>query len=138
MTKSEMTFTASMQQAIEFMLDHIVRPRPSSGWPRHSWCNFTWFTKIQMGLITKVDEPQPFHKPNDTVVRRDIKFFLGEDMVAVVTMQGLRDTVMTCWTVQHVAYRLRWGTGGDETEWIRRQLMTTSYSGISPLVAPEG
>lgn len=136
---SEMKFTASTQQAIEWISKTLIYPNRPSNWQQPAWCNFTWFTSIQTRRIKTIER----NIDRGDIVRRDIVFFLASDEVARITMEGWRQyhegRSLTLWAVQHVSYRLVWsGQLGEEGEWVNHQFMTGYYHGASSLLAPEG
>lgn len=139
MSASEMTFTASMQMAIDWVVKNLTHPRLASGWERPCWDNFVWFTRIVGEDITEVSDPAKLEghwfQAEDHVVERDVVFYHGNDAVARITMRGISTPhTPKAWAVARVQYCV-----SDHTDsWVSRTLMTSHFSGRSVVFAPVG
>lgn len=140
---SGMTFTASMQIAIEWVNRNLLYPEDRTIRPIPRQVGFVWFTKIQADRewCNRAED-----RPNLQTVYREINFFVGEQKMIIMTLEGLRHfypisnrRTWTEWSPARIWYRTDWTALELHDEDVHKEeIFYPTWVDVSSTYAPEG
>jgi hypothetical protein len=123
-----MEFNTSTRVALGIM-DKILHG--TDGWRPPQYLGFDWFHKVDPGRILHVGIFHPTSenglKKPVSISKREVLFYIGGDVVAIVTLEGIGhpDTnPKVKWDVCGIRYASSWSRRSHATGWFEMRVMT--------------